>query len=112
MLYESVLKGYFFINIGFFKYPMSLTILLKLCVQFFCIYMSMVTTIICVFLWISDIFKELRNVLYESVLKAYFFFNLGSFMYSMFLTVLTKFHDDRLNSLHMQFKQTNSLLHL
>ena len=27
----------------------------------------MVTTIICVFLWIPDILKELRNVLYEAV---------------------------------------------
>ena len=35
-------------------------------------YISMVTTIICVFLWIPDILKELRNVLYESVLKTVF----------------------------------------
>ena len=60
----------------------------------------MVITIICVFLWIPDILKE--NVLYESVLNAYFFINIGFFKYPMSLTILTKFHDDRLNSLHVK----------
>ena len=55
------------------KYPLSLTILLKYVYK--TPYLSMVTTIVCVFLWIPDILKELRNVLYESVLKSYFFHN-------------------------------------
>ena len=34
-------------------------------------YISMVTTITCVFLWIPDILKDLRNVLYESVVQLF-----------------------------------------
>jgi hypothetical protein len=64
-------------------------------------YISVVTTIICVFLWISDILKELRNVLYESVLKAYCFHNIVYFKYPVSLTILTRFHD-RLNSLRVK----------
>jgi hypothetical protein len=41
----------------------------------------MVTTIICSILWIPDILKELCNVLYESVLKAYFSSILVLFQY-------------------------------
>jgi hypothetical protein len=53
---------------------MSLTILLKYLykISYLSKYISMVTTIICVFLWRPDILKELCNVLYESVLKSYF----------------------------------------
>jgi hypothetical protein len=62
----------------------------------------MVITIICVFLWIPDILKELHNVLCESVLKAYFFINIGFCKYSMSLTILMKFPDGWLNSLHVK----------
>jgi hypothetical protein len=62
-------------------------------------YISLVTTIICVFLWIPDVLKELCNVLYESVLKAYFFINICFFKYPMSLTILRNCHDDLLNSL-------------
>jgi len=54
----------------------------------------MVTTTICVFLWIPDILKELRNMLYESVLKAYFS--------SIFFQYPTKFNDVRLNCLRVK----------
>jgi hypothetical protein len=84
------------------KYPMSLTTLKNMCTKFLISrskYISMATSITCVFLWIPNILKELRNVLYKSVLKAYFFINIGFLKYPMSLTILTKFHDDRLNSL-------------
>ena len=48
-------------------------------------YISMVITIICVFLWIPNILKELCNVLYESVLKACFFINIVYFKASYVL---------------------------
>ena len=55
-----------------------------------------------------DILKELRNVFYESVLKAYFFINIGFFQYPMSLTILKKFHDDQLNNLRVKAnKQTH-----
>jgi hypothetical protein len=58
----------------------------------------MVTTIIYLFLWIPDILKVLCNVLYESILKAYFFINIGFFKYPMSLTIVTNFHGELLNS--------------
>ena len=50
-------------------------------------YIQMVTTIICVFMWIPEILKEPRNVLYKFVLKAYFFIN-----HPMSLTILLKIY--------------------
>jgi hypothetical protein len=47
----------------------------------------MITTIICVFLWIPYVLKELCNVLYESDLEAYCFIKIGFSQYSMSFTI-------------------------